>query len=174
MGYLCSLAEGEETNNDSDNNESDNDSSIVEFDIDSSRVTAVDFNNELTLMQNDMLFMLDVLFRSDSASAELNHENALFEAQMSMAELDEMEFDGSEVDFVREMKELMNFYIKELEGEFKMILPLLKKSELSADEDEMLSNYDQRFALDEKAYFMKVFEAQDAFAAQHNIELVEH
>lgn len=157
----------------SKDNGTDKDSSIVEFNLDASRVSAVEFNNELTLMQNDMLSIISALFQSDSSNARINHENALFEAQVNLSELDAMEFDGSETAFIKEMKNLMNFYITELGGEFKEIIPLLEKSVLSKEEKARLRKYDERFALDEKACFMKVFSEQDEFAEINNIELIE-
>ena len=145
--------------------------SIIEYDIDQERVSAVEFNNELSLMQEDMLNMIEILFLSDSASVMANHENALFEAQINLSELDNMEFDGTELDFVAKMKELMNFYIDELDNGFREIIPLLQKVDLTDAEVKTLDEYDQDFANREKEIFLEVFAAQDEFAAANNISL---
>lgn len=145
--------------------------SIVEYELDENRLSAVDFNNELTLMQEDMLNVIETLFLSDSAMIETNHENTLFEAQMNLSELEQMQFDGSEDKFVEEMKNLMNFYIDELENSFIEIIPLIKKTELTDAEIEILDQYDRTFADREKEIFMKIFEAQDEFAEANNISL---
>jgi hypothetical protein len=145
--------------------------SIIEYDIDEERVSAVDFNNDLSLMQEDMLYITEKLFLSDTSMVVVNHENAIFEAQINLAELDEMKFDGTEEPFVLEMKKLMTFYLDELNTGFMEIIPLLKKSTLSSDEEAQLDAYDLSFVSKEKEIFMQIFEVQNEFARVNNISL---
>ncbi|MBD3639123.1 MAG: hypothetical protein HUJ25_17340 [Crocinitomicaceae bacterium] len=147
--------------------------SIIEYDIDEDRVSAVEFNNELTLMQEDMLRMMETLFTSDTGEVDINYENAVFEAQINLDELKEKEFDGSEKEYIAKMKKLMNFYLDELNNGFRDILPLLRKADLNEAELKQLEEYDRNFVAKEKELFMEVFAAQDAFAEKNNISLQE-
>lgn len=145
--------------------------SLVEFDINEERTTAVDFNNELSLMQQDMLDGMNRLFKADSSNISGLHETLIFEAEMNLADLNEMTFDGSEVAFVTAMKDLMNWYISELNGPFIEIVPILSKAELNDSDERVLTDYDLGFASREKEAYEKVFVAQDAFALVNNIRL---
>lgn len=146
---------------------------LSELPINEERVSAVEFNNELTLMQTDMLDLVEKLFQSDTNEVETNLDNVLFQVEINLADLDEMEFDGSEDQFIKEMKELMTWYKTELQGDFKSIIPLLKKSKLTDAERKQLKAYDISFAEQEEALFIDVFAAQDSFAVANNIELAE-
>jgi len=156
---------------DDGNMELDATDSIVEFDIDSERTSALDFNNELTLMQQDILDAMDILFQSDSTNIDLNLENTLFEIDMHLEELRSLNsFDGG-AGFVKSMFDLMLFYQEELEGGFQEMVPLLKKSELSESEKNQLEAYDISFAAQEKEYFETVIMVQEDFAQENNISL---
>ena len=72
---------------------------------------------------------------------------------------------------VHKMKDLMNFYIDELDNGFREIIPLIQAPELSDAEVKTLDEYDQNFANREKEIFLEVFAAQDEFAAANNISL---
>ncbi|UKN02460.1 hypothetical protein K6119_02855 [Paracrocinitomix mangrovi] len=141
--------------------------------IDQERVSAVEFNNELTFMQHDMLSLVSELFQSDSANIEANYSNILFEIDIKLDKLSKMSFDGTETPFVNAMTDLVEFYKEEMNGEFQEIMPLLKKADLSSAELDQLDAYDLAFAKREKAMFEKVIEEQDKFAKQHNIRLEE-
>lgn len=170
--FLCACG-GNDSHEGGDSVDNDTTDNLVVYDLDEDRISAVEFNNEMTLMQEDMLNVIGILFQSDSSNAKINYDNALFEAEINLSELKDKSFDGSEKTFVAEMKNLMNFYISELKGDFKTILPLLEKSELSDKENQMLKDYDEKFAFEEKEIFMKVIEEQDKFAKKHNIKLVD-
>lgn len=164
---------GDNSSNEGESGDVDTIDNIVEYELDEDRISAVEFNNELTLMQEDMLNVIGVLFQSDSTNAKTNYDNALFEVQINQDDLKKLKFDGSEKAFKAEMKNLLNFYLDELQGEFKSILPLLEKGQLTEEENQILIDYDKRFAHEEKAIFMKVIEEQDKFAESHNIKLVD-
>ena len=148
-------------------------SQTSEIVIDEERVTAVEFNNELTYMQEGMLDQIDILFGSDSANVDLNLENAIFEAESSLQKLETMDkFENSEA-FVTSMTELFTFYKEELNNGFPPIAEILKKSELSKSDDATLEAYDLNFSQNEADAFEKVFAAQDNFAKENNIRLTD-
>jgi len=151
--------------------ELDANDSIVEYDIDEERTSALDFNNELTLMQQDILDAMDVLFQSDSSNVDLNVENTLFEIDMHLGELHSLEkFEGGQ-DFIASMVDLMEFYQKELNEGFQDVVPLLKSNDLSDSQKDELEAYDISFATQEKEYFEVVILAQEKFAQDNNISL---
>ena len=167
--FLFSCSEAVEDSSENDIAESD--SLITGIVIDEDRFTAVEFNNELTYMQEGMLDQIDILFASDSSNVDLNLENAIFEAQSNLLKLDEMEkFENSE-NFVQAMKDLFAFYDKELSNDFQSIADILKKTELTDADDKTLEAYDLQFSEKEATAFQKVFETQDAFAAENKIRL---
>lgn len=145
--------------------------SLVEFEMNEQRLTAVDFNNEISLMQDDLLNAIDYLFMSDSADIEMNLENTLFEIDMNLSELNSMTFDGSEEKLVAAMKDLLSFYQNELNGEFREVVPVLQLSELDEKNMLFLDAYDLRFVELEEAAFLKVSMAQEEFALANNIKL---
>lgn len=140
--------------------------------IDESRVSAVEYNDQLSLMQQDVVDMITVLFNSDTSEVDLNLENTLFEIDMNLTELDEMEFEGGEA-FRDETRSFLLFYKEELNGGFQEIVPLLRRADLSQDEIDQLNAYDLEFAEKEKAAFEKVSLAQEEFASEHDIYLME-
>ena len=145
--------------------------SIVEFNIDEERTSALDFNNDLTLMQQDILDAMDVLFQSDSANIDLNLENTQFEIEMHLGELRSLEnYEGGK-DFVKSMVDLMQFYQRELKGDFQEIVPLLKSNALSDSDKDELEAYDISFAAKEKEHFETVINVQEKFAQENNISL---
>jgi hypothetical protein len=156
---------------DDGNMELDANDSIVEFSIDEERTSAIDFNNDLTLMQQDILDAMDILFQSDSSNIDLNLENTLFEIEMHLGELRSLNsFEGGG-GFVKSMFNLMEFYQEELKGGFQEMVPLLKKSKLSESEKNQLEAYDLSFAAREKEYFESVIMMQEEFAQENNISL---
>ena len=144
---------------------------LGEVQMNQERVSAVDFNNNITLMQEDLLTAIDYLFISDFMDVQANLDNTLFEVEMKQAELHEMSFDGSEAAFVAQMDSLLSFYKSELSGGFREIMPVLLHEELTDEDLDVLDAYDLVFAAKEKKAFERVFEAQDAFAETNNISL---
>lgn len=148
--------------------------SIKEFEMNEGRLTAVDFNNELTLMQERMLDLMTELFQSDSSNIDLNLENTLFELEVNLQNIDLMFKASVEItEFARCQRNLIKFYTDELNGKFKEIIPLLKESNLTKKQKDELNNYDIYFVEQEKIWFDSVFVAQEKFAKANNIMLQE-
>jgi len=152
---------------------SDSDSLSGGIVIDEERITAVEFNNELTYMQEGMLDQVDILFGSDSSNVDLNLENAIFEAQSSLQKLEVMETFSNSEEFMSAMKDLFKFYDQELSQNFGNIAEILKKETLSEADDNTLEAYDLSFSKKEEEAFQRVFETQDAFAAENKIRLTD-
>lgn len=147
---------------------------IKEFDMNENRLSAVEFNNELTLMQERMLGLITELFQSDSSNVDLNLENTLFELEVNRENIDWMfQPDDESTEFARCQSNLIQFYIDELNGKFKEIIPLLKQSKRSKKQNDELTNYDIYFAEQKKIWFDSVFIAQEKFAKANNIKLQE-
>lgn len=145
--------------------------SLVEYEINQDRASAVEFNNEMTFMQEGTLDMIDALFQSDTHKVELNHENCLFELEMNISTLEKYQKEEDKTDFSAAMIDLMNFYHDELTGDFRTVMPLLKQSTFSSKDEEVLNEYDLRFVKLEEAAFEKVFISQEAYAEANNISL---
>lgn len=144
---------------------------ITEFDMNEPRLTAVEFNNEMTFMQDAVLSQIDELFNSDSSNIDLNLENTLFELELNIESLKNIKAPEKSESFVTAMKKLMEFYRSELTGPFQTIVPLVKKTEWSKADEKAVNEYDLNFVAQEKAWFDTVFAAQESFAKANNIKL---
>lgn len=148
--------------------------SITEISMNEIKLSAVDFNNEMTFMQSGMLDQIDALFASDSTNIDLNLENTLFEVELNLTSLENMKApDGGEV-FLECMKALMNFYKTEFTGPFNEIVALLKKPDWTKEDEKKVNEFDERFAADEFLLNEKVSQAQSDFAKANNIQLEIH
>ena len=154
-----------------DNHSLESTDSLVEYQINEERTDAVEFNNDMTFMQEGILDLVDGLFQSDSSNVDLNLENCRFEIKMNISKLTAHQKDTSKLDFVNNMIDLMQFYEKEFSGQFLEIASILKKSELSDNDKDLLTSYDETFAVREKEAFEKVFISQEEYAVNNNISL---
>lgn len=136
-------------------------------------ITPVDFNNEISFMQDGILSQIDALFQSDSLSIDLNFENTIFEIDLNIESLNAMKVPAGGDSLKTAMLDFMNFYKSELNGEFQSIIPLLKKPEWSKAEEKQVQDYDVKFADQEKIKFDKVISEQEKFAKANRIELQE-
>lgn len=144
---------------------------IVEYEENQEKLSAVEFNNELTNIQNGMLNQVDNLFQSDSSDVDINLENAIFEANLNLDKLNSYENQENADGFLSAMVDLLEFYKEELSHNFSAVRDILKKGELFEDDKMFLDNYDRKFASNEEELFKVVFERQEEFAADNNIKL---
>jgi hypothetical protein len=145
--------------------------SLVGFELNETRITAVELNNELTFMQSGIIDLIYTLFASDTGEVDLNLENTMFEIDLNINRLNELKSEKGAEEFANAMIELMEFYKSELSSEFLDIVPILKKAEYSEADEKKLDAYDLRFVSEEKAAFDIVVLAQEAFAKNNNISL---
>ncbi|MBK6950728.1 MAG: hypothetical protein IPO32_13575 [Crocinitomicaceae bacterium] len=136
-------------------------------------LTPVDFNNEVSFMQDGILSQIDALFQSDSSNIDVNFENTIFEIDLNIESLNAMKIPAGGDSLKVAMLEFMNFYKIELNGEFQTIIPLLKKPEWTKAEEKQVQDYDLKFANEEKVMFDKVISEQEKFAKANRIELQE-
>lgn len=136
-------------------------------------MTPVDFNNEISFMQDGILSQIDALFQSDSSTIDVNFENTIFEIDLNVESLNAMKIPVGGDSLKVAMLEFMNYYKVELNGEFQTIIPLLKKPEWTKAEEQQVQDYDLKFANEEKVMFDKVISEQEKFAKANRIELQE-
>jgi hypothetical protein len=136
-------------------------------------ISPVDFNNEISFMQDGMLAQIDALFQSDSSTIDMNFENTIFEIDLNIESLNAMKIPIGGDSLSTAMLDFMNYYKSELNGEFQAIIPLLKKPEWSKAEEKQVQDYDVKFAEEEKVWFDKVISEQAKFAKANRIELQE-
>lgn len=146
---------------------------ITEYDMDENRLGAVDFNNELSLMQQSIMDQVTTLFRSDSASVDINLENTLFEIGLNIEDLKQMQAPENGQAFLEATLNLMHFYEAELSSGFKELVPLIKAETLTRQQEKQLEEYDVYFAEQEMLWFDTVFVEQEKFARANNIKLAE-
>ncbi len=136
-------------------------------------LSPVDFNNEISFMQDGILAQIDALFQSDSSTIDVNFENSIFEIDLNIESLNAMKIPAGGDSLKVAMLAFMNYYKTELNGGFQVIIPLLKKPEWSKAEEKQVQDYDLKFANEEKVMFDKVISEQEKFAKSNRIELQE-
>lgn len=148
-------------------------SGIIEYDMNEDRLSAVDYNNKLSLIQTRVFDQINILFKSDTASAQINYENTLFEVGLSLQDLKTVPSPKDGEAFKAALINLISFYKTQLDSEFAAIIPLLEKTvdERTTEEQRQLDLYDVSFAKREQVYFSKVMEAQEAFATANNFKI---
>jgi len=146
---------------------------VTEFEMDSNRLSAVDFNNSLTGIFNSSTESVSTLFASGPDNVDANLENSLFEMQIDVAKVEAMGCDGGGVDsFKTAVFELLVFYTTELGGSFENeIAPILKMTKIDKANQKKLDAYDLEFASDEKILVDRVMAVQTEFATLNNIKL---
>jgi len=149
-----------------DNDTSTDSTGIIEYDLDEERISAVEFNDQLSLIQQQVYDQINQLFTSEPGTVQQNLKNTKFEIEIKQNDLDRMEvYEGGEA-FKNGVRDLLSFYQTELSGGFAEIVPLLEKNGEARTETEInrLNEYDKQFAMKEAEFFAKIDSAQTAFA----------
>lgn len=146
---------------------------IVEYELNEERLSAVDFNNDLTFIQQGALDQINLLFQSDSANVRVNFDNALFDIGLKLVDLKQKDIAEGGEDFQGALVNLLSFYETELNEGFEPLLPVLEKSadERTGAEEEMIKEFDLNFAEKEAELFEAILNAQEAFAKANNIRM---
>lgn len=169
---IAFLACGHEVKSDLNNLENVVDStSIVEYEMDEERLSGVEYNNRLSLMQQRVLEQIDILFMSDTNKVDINHENARFEIQMNLTDLDNIVAPEGGDGFKLALQNLLLFYQTELDNGFNEVMPILKKTNLSNDEENILDAYSASFAEKEESLFIQIVTEQEEFATDNNFAI---
>lgn len=137
------------------------------------QLSPVDYNNEITFMQDGIFNQVTDLFHSDSASVDENFENTMMELDLNQERLESMDTPEGGEALKNVMIEFFDFYRNALQGDFQEILVLLKKSNWTNLEADQVAAYDAQFAADEKEMFDRVTAIQVEFANHHKIRLQE-
>ena len=132
---------------------------------------AVAFNNAIFNIQQAVSTQVTVLFQSDSANISTNYTNTLFEIEVNLKKLENLNGPADGDQLKTALNDLLEFYHTNLSEEFALMIPLVKKSNLQTEEKRTLRAYDQAFASKEILFFEQINEAQSQFAVHHNIQL---
>lgn len=146
---------------------------IVEYELNPDRLSAVEFNNELSLIQQSVYDQIGVLFLSAPGFVDQNLDNALFELELKATDLKNIEtLEGGEA-FKAAVLALIEFYKTELKGEFLEVLPILKleTEERSQTQVFRLNDYDEQFAIREKPLLETIVAEQEKFALNNNFKV---
>lgn len=144
---------------------------IIEYNLDGERLSAVAYNNKLSLMQQRVLNQIDILFQSDTGQTVVNHENAQFEIELNLTDLKAIQAPEGGESFKNTLLDLFEFYQMELNNGFKAILPLLDKTDLSVSESKKLDEYSEHFAQREEELFGLMADEQKEFAKANNFKI---
>ena len=173
--FACTSGEDSE-NESSFNPDSDTlESRIIEYDLNEVKLSAVDFNNELSFIKQNVWDQLDLIFTVDSAKVVDQFETTLFEIEMKLADLDKMYIPEGGEDLLKSLVDLLTYYSEELSQNMKPLLPLLKMpvDQLTKEEAAELNEFDVNFAGKEKELVLEFAAEQDRFAAANNFQMQE-
>ncbi len=148
---------------------------IVEYELNESKLSAVDFNNKLTLIQQSIYDQINILFLSEPLSVEQNLDNAIFELELKSNDLQNTEEPDGGGDFKGVLMDLIKFYRNELTGEFQAMIPILETEfdQRTREEDYHLIDYDEQFAIKEAAHFELIKIEQEKFASANNFKITD-
>ncbi|MFT5822483.1 MAG: hypothetical protein ACI8ZM_003739 [Crocinitomix sp.] len=149
--------------------------SIIEYDLNEDRLSAVEYSNELSFAQQHAYDQINILFLSDPTTINQNFDNAVFDIALKAKDLDNLPvYEGGKA-FHDAVANLLQFYDDELTTGFVKILPLLEKEaeERSRDEEYRVIDYDEQFAIKEVAFFDAIALEQGKFARANNFKTQE-
>ncbi len=175
VGLIVSCGGEEATEHDNSNETVDDSltSSIVEFDLSEERLSAVDYNNKLTLIQQNVFDQINVLFLSESSMVAQNHDNVLFEIELKSTDLENTTVPEGGASLKQALDDLLSFYKTELKNGFINMIALLEKEPEDRTHIEGLhiADYDEQFAIQEEVFFAAIEVEQDKFALANNIQM---
>lgn len=172
--FLVACGGGDEQGGSGEGTTSDTTSNgIVEYELNSDRLSAVDYNNQLSLIQQSVYDQIGVLFLSSPEFVDQNLDNTLFELELKATDLKNIETLAGGEAFKAAVLALIEFYKTELKGEFLEVLPILK---LEAEERTQaqvfrLNDYDEQFAIQEKPLLENIVAEQEKFAVNNNFKV---
>jgi len=141
------------------------------YHMNTDKLAAVDVNNLISGMQKKSLELIDSLFNADSASVENKMSELLFELEVCINRLSEIDNLPEVEPFILAVTNLLSFYKTEVETNFKTFVPLIYKRGRSDDEQALLDDYDSNFVKKEAELFGHIINAQEVFATANNIIL---
>ncbi len=150
-------------------------SGIIEYDLNEVKLSAVDFNNELSLIQQNVWNQLDLLFMADSASVDDQFETTLFEIETKLTDVNQMYVPTGGERLSGALVNLLTYYRDQLTNKMKSLLPLMKKplDQVTRQDAGQLNEFDLAFAAKEKELVLTFAAEQDAFAAANNFQMQE-
>lgn len=182
MKYFCGLllagfimsCGGDPVDEKNEENRADTaDNAIVEYNLNNDRLSAVEYNNEISLIQQNVYDQINTLFLSDASSIKRNYDNAVFEIQLKSTDLENMETPDGGADLKKALSNLLDFYDNELNNGFLDVLPLIEiePENRSREQEYRINDYDEQFAIKEVEYFEAIAEEQNQFAADNNFKI---
>ncbi len=147
------------------------DSPEVVYQMNESKLSAVDANNLISSIQKSSLDLVDSLFQADSGAIDSKMSTLLFELDVNLNRLDEIEPLPEISPFISAVKDLIVYYQTEISSNFTALVPLIHKKDKTKEELEKLEDYDRSFVEKEAELFYKIVETQEAFAKENSILL---
>lgn len=173
--FACSSNE-DPTDSPKLNPESDTlESGIIEYDLNQEKLSAVDYNNELSLIQQNVWNQLDLLFMADSASVDQHYETTLFEIETKLKDVQQLYIPEGGEKLSGALIALLTYYQHQLSVKMKPLLPILKKplDKITREDAGKLNEFDLAFAAKEKELVLVFAAEQDSFAAVNNFQMEE-
>ncbi|MFK8038295.1 MAG: hypothetical protein AB8B74_08405 [Crocinitomicaceae bacterium] len=138
------------------------------------KYNAVNLNNQISSIQKAALVLVDSVFKTSNKLISKNVDEAIFELDISINRLKELsETDSISKYFSSAVINLLQFYKFEFENDFRKLIPILEKNELSVTNRTLLHSYDKKFVDKEEDLFNEIIVRQDSFAKYFDIELKE-
>jgi hypothetical protein len=146
---------------------------IIEYELNESRLNAVDFNNQLSLIQQSVYNQIRVLFLSSPEMIDQNLDNTLFELELKSTDLEKAQTLAGGDKFKMAILDLIDFYKSELMEGFPEVLPLVRieEEERTQAETYRLNDYDEQFAISEKPLLEQIALEQAQFASENNFKI---
>lgn len=140
----------------------------------------VDYNDKIVGYQNNIGYKM-VAMNDYIATDDSNQERAhalrlelLQTTKESIAGVQKMtSFQGND-ELRKSAIELFKFYERVIQTEYKEMIDILYSEDLSEDDVVTLEEMVNRITIEEGSYDDKFQQAQEAFAAKHNLELEEN
>ncbi len=172
-GFLSACNNSTEKLDENGENAEDDSTGIIEYSLNEEKLSAVDFNNRLSLMQQGIFEKVNRLFLADTNLIRNSLDNVKFELELNLNDLKKIVPPPGGEAFKTALENLLNFYKAEMSSGFEEIVPLLIQShdELTPAQRDQLVQYDTEFAKKEMAYFEEIRIIQEKFAQENNFQM---
>jgi hypothetical protein len=172
-GFLSACNNSTEKLDENGENSEEDSTGIIEYSLNEEKLSAVEYNNRLSLMQQGIFEKINRLFVADTNLIRNSLDNVKFELELNLNDLKKITPPAGGEAFKTALENLLNFYKTEMNGGFEEIVPLLVQSHnaLSPAQRDQLVQYDTEFAKQEMAFFEEIRIVQEKFAQENNFQM---
>lgn len=173
VGFLFACDNSTEKLDENGENSEGDTTGIIEYSLNEEKLSAVDYNNRLSLMQQGIFEKINRLFVADTNVIRNTLDNVKFELELNLTDLKKITPPAGGEAFKTALENLLIFYKAEMNGGFEEIVPLLIQSHesLTPAQRDRLVEYDTEFAKKEMALFEEIRIVQDKFAQENNFQM---